>query len=229
MDAMTSQNLERLAGPSAQGAWMSLAGAAAQRGAAFGIAVAGQLLFVVALVYGLAKTPAPVTSTALTVSLLPEDVNKAEPPVPVMKPLLAAPQIVLNLPRLPQIDVALPVAAPEASTALTAVTTPRLPATADSSAAMADFQSALLRHLNRHKRYPAGARAKREQGVVYVRFTMDRRGNLMAAAVERTSRFALLNEESVALLTRAQPLPLPPRGIGGDEIELIVPVEFSLR
>jgi len=91
------------------------------------------------------------------------------------------------------------------------------------------FQVKLLRHLNRHKRYPSSARAKREQGVVHVRFTMDRRGKVLAASVEKACQFETLNQEGVALLARAQPLPMPPPEMEGESIEMIVPVEFSLK
>ena len=227
--------------PPAQGAWTSIARMAAlsanparlgptavRRGVALGAAVAGQLLLAMALIHGLAETPPSAGPPALVVSLLPQEQNTAEPPLQVMKPLLVAPQVAIDLapPPLLHIYEPPPVAEPRASTALTA--SPQ-PAQADSSAAILNFQTVLLRHLNRHKRYPAGARVKREQGIVTVRFTMDRRGNLITSAVERGSRFALLNEESLALLTRAQPLPMPPREIASDAMELIVPVEFSLR
>lgn len=91
------------------------------------------------------------------------------------------------------------------------------------------WQSALLAHLERHKRYPRMAQARREQGVAYVRFAMDRNGKVIYARLERGSGFVELDEETVALVQRAQPLPPPPSDDGRSVIELVAPVRYALR
>jgi len=45
----------------------------------------------------------------------------------------------------------------------------------------------------------------------------------------RSSGIAALDEEVVALIQRAQPLPAPPSELSGARFELVAPVEFSLR
>jgi protein TonB len=135
----------------------------------------------------------------------------------------------MNMPQAPQIYEPPPIVAmPPAPNAIATSPTP-VSTGGDPEAAVRDFQVKLLKHLHRHKRYPASARAKREQGVVYVRFAMDRRGNVLSAVLEKRGRWADLDAEGLALLTRAQPLPVPPREVTGDPIEMIVPVEFSLK
>lgn len=91
------------------------------------------------------------------------------------------------------------------------------------------WQSTLLAHLERHKRYPRMAQARREQGVAYVRFAMDRQGKVIYARLERGSGYVELDEETVALVQRAQPLPPPPEGDGRSIIELVAPVRYALR
>lgn len=91
------------------------------------------------------------------------------------------------------------------------------------------WQSTLLAHLERHKRYPRMAQARREQGVAYVRFAMDREGKVIYARLERGSGYVELDEETVALVQRAQPLPPPPEGDGRGIIELVAPVRYALR
>lgn len=91
------------------------------------------------------------------------------------------------------------------------------------------WQGRLLAHLERHKRYPAEARARRLQGVAVIRFTMDRQGRVLSAAMERSSGHAALDREALALLQRAQPLPQPPAATPGERITLTVPVEFFTR
>ncbi len=49
-------------------------------------------------------------------------------------------------------------------------------------AAKLSFRDRLLGHLQRYKRYPQIAQRRREQGVPYVRFTMDRAGKVLGRA-----------------------------------------------
>lgn len=96
-------------------------------------------------------------------------------------------------------------------------------------AAKLSFRDRLLGHLQRYKRYPQIAQRRREQGVPYVRFTMDRAGKVLAARLERGSGYAALDDEALALLERAQPLPPLPQDVVGDTVEIVVPIEFLLK
>lgn len=91
------------------------------------------------------------------------------------------------------------------------------------------FQQSLLVHLERHKRYPRAAQMRRQQGLPYVRFIMDREGTVLTASLEQGSGHTLLDEEALALLARAQPLPRLPDDIVASTLEVVVPVEFFLR
>lgn len=91
------------------------------------------------------------------------------------------------------------------------------------------WEGRVLAHLEQRKRYPTEARARRLEGVAYVRFTMDRQGRVLSAELERSSGYPVLDREAVALLRRAQPLPTPPAEIVGAAISLSVPIEFFLR
>lgn len=83
--------------------------------------------------------------------------------------------------------------------------------------------------LQRFKRYPDTARSRGEQGVAYATFTMDRSGNVLSASIVRSSNSRLLDEEAVALIRRAAPLPPVPAAMTGSTVTLTVPVTFSLR
>jgi periplasmic protein TonB len=52
---------------------------------------------------------------------------------------------------------------------------------------------------------------------------------VLAAALERGSGHADLDEEVLALIRRADPLPPFPPDLAQDRLELVVPVQFSLR
>src|SRR3546814_18962005 len=53
--------------------------------------------------------------------------------------------------------------------------------------AIQTWRSLLLAHLERHKRYPRRARWRRQEGVVHLRFAMDREGHVLAAQIARSS------------------------------------------
>jgi len=95
--------------------------------------------------------------------------------------------------------------------------------------AEAHWQQALVSHLNRFKRYPDGARARGSQGSVLVEFTIDRSGNVVASRVLRHSGSSFLDEEAIAVLQRASPLPRPPAEITGEFFPLTLPIQFRIK
>lgn len=90
------------------------------------------------------------------------------------------------------------------------------------------WHSAVVAHLERRKRYPRQALVMRREGVPQVRFTLDRQGKVLEAALEKPSGETLLDREALALIRRAEPLPKPPPEVGGEQISLVVPVEFFI-
>lgn len=83
--------------------------------------------------------------------------------------------------------------------------------------------------LERCKRYPANAQARHQHGVVYVTFVIDREGRLISSRINHGSGHAVLDEEALALLARAQPFPPPPAEVPGAHVSLAVPIRFNLR
>lgn len=108
-------------------------------------------------------------------------------------------------------------------------TAPAPPAPRVSSNGPETWEGRVLVQLNRYRRYPRLAEVRRQQGVPYIRFVMDRQGMVLSVALERSSGFSDLDREALALPTRAQPLPKPPDDKPGDSLELVVPVQFFLR
>jgi protein TonB len=91
------------------------------------------------------------------------------------------------------------------------------------------WENRLLTHLEHYKRYPGAAQQRRQEDVVYLRFSMDRNGRVLNWNIERSRGYALLDAEVNALILRASPLPPPPAEVGGERVEMVVPVEFFLR
>lgn len=91
----------------------------------------------------------------------------------------------------------------------------------------AGYSQRLAAWLNRHKRYPEPARRLRQQGMVRVSFTLDRNGRVIGQRIVASSGHRALDEEVLAMLRRASPMPKPPPG--QDRFTVTVPISFSLR
>jgi protein TonB len=91
------------------------------------------------------------------------------------------------------------------------------------------WQARLSAQLELHKRYPRQAQLRHQEGVAYLRFVVNREGRVVSYKLERGSGNTSLDQESLALLQRAQPLPPPPPEITQALIELVVPIQFNIR
>lgn len=91
------------------------------------------------------------------------------------------------------------------------------------------WQSLLLKHLQEFKNYPYQARRRNEQGVVLLAFSIDRAGHVVSRRIMRSSGYADLDAEVLALVERAQPMPAFPPSMTEAQLDLIVPIRFSLR
>lgn len=210
----------------------------ATRSFSMGAVIAGHLLVGTLLILNRPAAPPVLVDAPLQVAML----EAPTPPQPEPAPAAIAPpapqQITLPVLQVPTLrSITLPNVPAPVTNAVTA------PAETGSAAPVAappartpprhaggpppNYMSRLMARLHEAKRYPAAARKLRQQGVVHIRFTIDRSGRVLAASLENKARFALLNEEAIALLSRAAPLPPLPDDMP-ERIELVVPIEFSL-
>jgi len=91
------------------------------------------------------------------------------------------------------------------------------------------WQTNLVRQLQRYKRYPAQAQSRSEEGVVLLRFSLDRNGHVLAHSIAKSSGYADLDAEVMAMIVRADPLPPFPPSMPEGRLDLTVPIRFSLR
>ena len=112
---------------------------------------------------------------------------------------------------------------------VSASTTTAPTAAAVRSASAVSWKRKIALHLQRNKRYPAAAQAKREHGVARVAFLIDRLGRVVSSTVIQSSGSAALDRETLDLLQRAQPLPTPPTDVPGAQFSFNVPVSFDLK
>ncbi len=205
------------------------------------LVIAFALLFTWHLVQPVVATPTPMAVTLQPLAAPPEpvqevpegpqqveqkqqtpkEVERLEPPDPIT-PRLSSP----TPPSPPQAEPAQKADPVPETTAPKSMSAP--PANRASSDAEATWEATLLAHLEKHRRYPSAARARRDQGVAHIRFTMNRQGQVLNASILRSSGSAALDRAALDTIRRAQPLPPIPNG-RPDPSELTVPVEFFLR
>ena len=87
----------------------------------------------------------------------------------------------------------------------------------------------LFKQLQRYKSYPSGARARNEQGVVTLSFTVDRDGHVLSRQIATSSGHPDLDAEVLTMIERAQPLPAFPPSMTQAQQDFTVPIRFSLR
>jgi periplasmic protein TonB len=91
------------------------------------------------------------------------------------------------------------------------------------------WQTTVNTRLNQFKRYPAQARIRHQEGKVIVAFTLDTDGHVVSSKIVKSSGSAILDQETLDLISRAQPYPLPPDGAGGQAMFLQVPISYAFR
>lgn len=179
------------------------------------------------------------------------EVEKETPPLEP-SPLVPEPEVVMPVPKpvvetkpeeeqpkdeVPRQESADNQATPMPMTAapprMEAEDVPASPAARPGSAAIvarnATWEKALSSHLNRHKRYPDGARTRGVQGAVTVLFAIDRDGNVLEARVAHSSGSSFLDDEALAVLRRASPVPAPPPAVAGAKLNLTLPIRFRIK
>ena len=183
------------------------------------------------------EMPAPVTIAVAQVELPPPEL----PPPPDLAAMIERPRLVpppIAKPRPPRpaperAEVRQPPPSaqpsPPSASSPSAQPTAPLPAPALNATAMPTWQSAVLAQLQRHKRYPREARLEHQEGSATVRFTVDGEGRVEQVALLASSGHPALDQETLALLQRASPLPPPPPEAGRPPLTLTVPVQFNLK
>lgn len=202
-------------------------------------AVAGGLLIRWHHRVAIMPTATPMVVTLMPLSAPPEPVQELpEGPQQVQEqrkkkqPRIDPPPVVALASFQPARPFETPAEPAEAAKAVSETTAPKTisapPAPRAASDAEHSWEALLLTHLQKFRRYPAAARARREQGVAMVRFGMDRSGRLLSAALVRSSGSAALDKSALETLRRANPLPAIPRDRPAP-LELTVPIEFFMR
>ncbi|HEX3862464.1 MAG TPA: TonB family protein [Stellaceae bacterium] len=165
------------------------------------------------------ETPPPLPPPPKAV-ILPKPPPPRPPKPPKPRPVIERPPLpVPAAPATPRPVTAPPVAAPLA---------PPQASAAAIAGARANWQARLVGWLASHKRYPRVAQEQHQEGTPAIQFTMDRSGRVLSSHLASSSGNSLLDEETVALLQRAQPLPAPPPEVPGQSFTFTIPIRFYI-
>jgi protein TonB len=102
---------------------------------------------------------------------------------------------------------------------------PAVGAASTPSMSQASWESSVFAHIIRYTRFPPGGAAGVRTAVVS--FTIGRSGQVLSAHLSRSSGDSILDQEAVALVHRASPVPAPPLNTRGGSISIDAPVRFN--
>jgi protein TonB len=137
-----------------------------------------------------------------------QEIPQPKPPEPVEQP---SPQQVQSVKQ--------PTSNPKVEKRAEKPVAPRAGTTAERNA-MASYASILSAHLQRFKR-PARAR-----GTAVVSFTVNRSGKVLARSILRSSGSSAVDDEALAMIARAQPMPPFPAAVTKDDERFVQAIRF---
>lgn len=102
---------------------------------------------------------------------------------------------------------------------------------ADTRNIKADYLIKLAIWLDRHKRYPAIARRRGQEGEISVRFSINAAGELLSHQLISPSAHTSLNMAVIKMLQNASPMPTVPAELqnGKSTFDYTIPVHFKLN
>jgi len=167
-------------------------------------------------------------NTAIVVTFVPPTPDHhVQKPVRGVPAETTAPQIAAVPPPLAMVDVH----PPEAS--LAAISLPEPAAVIDAgreeqiALASNAYSHAILARIQEQRSYPRGALLSGVEGNGLIRFTIDRAGHLLDAAIVTSTGRKALDRASLALVRRAEPFPAIPPGLP-DELAITMPIRFLI-
>ena len=91
-----------------------------------------------------------------------------------------------------------------------------------------DYLDALRRWLARYKKYPPDALKNNQEGKLVVGFTLERDGTVLDAWIVQSSGVQSLDQDAIAMLHRASPVPPVPERYKGAQLKLAMPLDYKI-
>lgn len=99
----------------------------------------------------------------------------------------------------------------------------------NSAQATNDYIVRLRAWLARHKQYPESARQAGQEGTVKLYLVVGRNGQVLEHRIVKSSGAAVLDQAANHMLARALPLPAMPAASHHSQLELVIPIVFTLH
>lgn len=91
------------------------------------------------------------------------------------------------------------------------------------------FLADVVAMIQKAKRYPAKARRTGIEGTARIEFVLSAQGKVLSARLVASSGCVSLDNEGLAMISRAAPYPRIPEELGLAEIKLVLPIAFELK
>lgn len=100
----------------------------------------------------------------------------------------------------------------------------------NSADALKNWQSVVLSKLQAAKKYPPYALRTHMEDTILVRFLVNSAGEVSEAEVLKSAGYSLLDNETLSLISRVSPLPIPPEtALVNGHAEIVVPIIFTIN
>ncbi|MGY1490801.1 energy transducer TonB family protein [Methylobacillus pratensis] len=107
---------------------------------------------------------------------------------------------------------------------------PTGPSQQDIDAARSLYGSLLSRAIAKYKQYPRIAQMRGWEGEVLLEVHCDETGHVLSTQVKKSSGHNVLDEQAIAMVKKASPLPQPPEILRNSKhLVILVPVPFTLE
>ena len=100
---------------------------------------------------------------------------------------------------------------------------------APSAEVIALYTKSLSEMFARYKEYPRIAALRGWEGSVTMRLRVAPSGRLVGAEVLKSSGYDALDQQAIAMVSKAGALPVPPAGLNGVDFAVLVPIDFRLE
>ncbi|MCR6572043.1 energy transducer TonB family protein [Campylobacter insulaenigrae] len=93
------------------------------------------------------------------------------------------------------------------------------------------YQALLMAHLLKFQKYPQQALLEKQEGQVSIKVIINEHGNVILKDIKKYSSHTILNNEALDLITRASPLPKPPKEMlqNNNKITFVLPINYNIR
>lgn len=97
------------------------------------------------------------------------------------------------------------------------------------STLISQYASQVAELIDKNKYYPIMAKRLEQEGEVLLNITIDKHGNLLKVAIERSCSFDSLNLAAVDAVHKVQRFPPIPEGLMSQQITFTIPIEYLIN